>query len=412
MLTCCVLSVVIGGLLWSRKQVGRHANRLLAMLLFVNAYIYFVTVLITDGGIVYVPHLFRTAAPLNYLIGPLVFLYVRASLLSAPRPDYRRYAWLFLPALLNFIEFIPFYARSGAYKLERLNALASVQNSLFTINEGLLPPQFHLVGYSLSSLIYSLLAARLWWIYQRREGQNRHSNSVYANWLTTFVLVHVSVNLVWVIEMPFVRNAGFGNLTLNITHIIAQLTICLYVIRRPALLYGAYTLNRPEPARRGQVAAAPAAGPLPHTDEPPIIITADRSAIQGQELIASADPVELEQDIQEKLGQLEQYMASEQPYLQPRLSLADVSVATKIPPYLLSAMLNRVVGLDFRDYVNAHRVRHLCQLLEGNQYAHLTLEGISTQAGFSSKTTFYRAFQKYTGVTPAQYLLNSDLSNN
>ncbi|MBO0933723.1 helix-turn-helix transcriptional regulator [Fibrella aquatilis] len=398
MLTCCVLSVVIGGLLWSRKQANQHANKLLASLLFIYAYIYFVTVLITDGGIVYVPHLFRTAAPLNYLIGPLIFLYVRASLLSATRPHYRRYAWLFLPALLNIIEFIPFYAQSATYKLDRLQSLATVHNSLFTIREGLLPPQFHLIGYSLSSLIYSLLAARLWWRYRRQEGQNPHSNPVFANWLSTFVLVHVSVNLVWVIEMPFVRYIGFGNLTMNITYTIAQLTICLYILRRPALLYGAYTLSRPEPART----------PI----EPPTIIPADRSVIQDQDLMASADPAELERDIQDKLRQLEQYMASQQPYLQPRLSLADVSVATRIPPYLLSAMLNRVLGLDFRDYVNAHRVRHLCQLLEGNKYAHLTLEGISTQAGFSSKTTFYRAFQKHTGVTPAQYLLNSDLSNN
>lgn len=96
-------------------------------------------------------------------------------------------------------------------------------------------------------------------------------------------------------------------------------------------------------------------------------------------------------------------MTSQQPYLQPRLSLANVSVAIDIPPYLLSAMLNRVVGLDFRDYINGHRVRYLCDLLQSNQYNHLTLEGIGMEAGFSSKTTFYRAFQKHTGLTPAQY---------
>lgn len=100
---------------------------------------------------------------------------------------------------------------------------------------------------------------------------------------------------------------------------------------------------------------------------------------------------------------LEQYMTSQKPYLQPRLSLADVSVATNIPPYLLSAVLNGVLGVDFRDYVNEQRVRHLCALLQRGDYSHLTLEGIGMEAGFSSKTTFYRAFQKYTGLTPHQY---------
>ena len=100
-------------------------------------------------------------------------------------------------------------------------------------------------------------------------------------------------------------------------------------------------------------------------------------------------------------------MVNQKPYLQPRLSLADVSVATNIPPYLLSSVLNGVLGVDFRDYVNEQRVRHLCTLLQRGDYGHLTLEGIGMEAGFSSKTTFYRAFQKHTGLTPHQYALQN-----
>jgi len=398
MLTACVLSVVIGWLLWSKKRDNKLANRLLASLLFVYAYIYFVTVLITDGGIVYVPHLFRTAAPLNYLVGPLIYLYVRTSLFSAQRLDLRRFGWLLLPLVVNVIELIPFYVHSGAYKLARLKALATMPNSLFTITEGGLPTQFHLVGYTLSSLVYSVLAARLWWRYHQREVPNQHRNPVFENWLKTFVFVHLVANLIWTAEMPFLRNSDFANLTLNITYVIAQLTICLYIIQRPTLLYGVYALSRPD---------IPPIDNAQDTDnEPIIILNADRSLIGVRESTASpaTGSGELEQDIQGKLQLLEQYMRSQQPYLQPRLSLADVSVATQVPPYLLSAILNRVLGLDFRDYVNEHRVRHLCQLLESNQFAHLTLEGISSQAGFSSKTTFYRAFQKHTGSTPAQYI--------
>ncbi len=368
----------------------------MSSLLFVYAYIYFVTVLITDGGIVYVPHLFRTAAPLNYLIGPLIYGYVRSSLFSMQHLNLRRFGLLLLPFVVNVVELIPFYGHSGAYKLARLKALAAVPNSLFTITEGGLPAQFHLVGYTLSSLVYSVLAARLWWLYRQRERPNQHRNPVFERWLTTFVLVHLVANLVWTVEMPFVRNSAFANLTLNMTYVIAQLTICLYIIQRPTLLYGVYALSRPEP---------PIDNAQNPDSKPIIIVDADRSLIGVRASIAPATGSgELEQDIWEKLQSLEQYMLSQRPYLQPRLSLADVSVATQVPPYLLSAILNRVLGLDFRDYVNEHRVRHLCQLLESNQFAHLTLEGISSQAGFSSKTTFYRAFQKHTGSTPAQYV--------
>ncbi len=397
MFATCVLSVVIGGLLWFRRPVGQHANRLLALLLFVYAYIYLITVLITDGGIVYVPHLFRTAAPLSYLVGPLIYLYVRAALLSAIRPNYQLYFWLSLPAVFNFIELIPFYAQSAAYKLDRLQQIAAVPNSLFTITEGFATPQFHLIGGSVSSLLYSLLAGRLWWKYTKHEGQNRHSNPVFANWLRTFVFIHIAVNLIWVIEIPFIRDVPYGNFALNITYTVAQLTICLYIIQRPALLYGTYIL----PVTQSLTVPLADSGPI---ESPEIWVLIDESTKELPSSKVTTPPSESERDVEEKLGQLELYMIREQAYLQPRLSLADVSVATQVSPYLLSSLLNRVRGLEFRDYVNEHRVKYICHLLESEQFTHLTLEGVSSKAGFSSKTTFYRAFRKHTGATPAQYV--------
>ncbi|WP_158408781.1 helix-turn-helix domain-containing protein [Fibrella aestuarina] len=401
---CCLLSTVIGWLLWTRKQPGRHANRLLATLLFTYVYIDFVTLLITNGGIVHVPHLFRTAAPLNYLVGPLIYLYARASLLSTTRFDGRRYGWLLLPFLLNVVEFLPFYVSPATAKLARLQQLASAPNTLFTIHEGLLPPHFHLIGYSLSSFVYSLLAAGLWWTYRQREGRTPYSNPAFGNWLKTFVLIHLIVNGVWLAEIPFIRHAPYGNLILNITYLVAQLVICFYIIQRPTLLYGAFSLNGTRQPLTGNVPDSPAL--------PVVLSDAAHQAVPLPEPPRPAEGDTLEQAAADKLAQLDQYMHSQQPYLRPRLSLADVSVATQIPPYLLSAILNRVLGLDFRDYVNAHRVRHLCQLLESNQYSHLTLEGISTQVGFSSKTTFYRAFQKHMGVTPAQYMQRANAIDN
>jgi AraC-like DNA-binding protein len=404
-LSCITLSVTIGYLLWSRQHVNRYANRLLALLLFVSAYIQFVTSLITNETILDVPHFFRTAAPLNYIVGPLIYLYVRASLLSSSRFDYR-FGWLFMPALLNAIELMPFYVLSTGEKVRHIQPILSAPNSFVNITEGWLPGAVHLIGYTLSTLLYTLLAGWLLWIHLRQKGISLYNNSVYLKWIKTFVLIHLIFNLAWACIILFLQHTPYANLSLSLLRIIGQLIICVYIIQRPTLLYGAYWLEKRsgETGKPVEIPPESASYMLPAFDEQVVRPVEEIKPIDNtRKLILDNEP-----EIKEKLALLEKYMTSQQPYLQPRLSIANVSVATNIPPYLLSSLLNRVLGLDFRDYINAYRVQHLCLLLDSHQYNHLTLEGISLQAGFSSKTTFYRAFQKHTGLTPAQYCsLNS-----
>ncbi|RYC71815.1 helix-turn-helix transcriptional regulator [Spirosoma sordidisoli] len=396
-LTSSILSVLVGCLLWRKKQPSAYVNRLLSLLLLMYGYIGFIGSLLVNGGILQVPHLFRTAAPLHYMTGPMIYLYVRASLRAESRFD-RRFLWLFAPALFNAIELIPFYCQSTAYKIAHLKSLPLTSNSLARFTEGLLPPMVNTVGYTLSGIIYALLAGQLLLSYRRSQTFSRFSNPTYANWITTFVLIHVAANVVWLLIMLFVWQTPWANQAINMVFVVTQLSVCLYIIQRPTLLYGAYWFS---PADRLSPVASQTAGQ-------PVLPAPARP---GAEPIRSVRPAESasrddwEEDVQDKLRVLEQYMTTNKPYLQPRLSLTDVSVAVNLPPYLLSSMLNRVLDVEFRDYVNEYRVRYVCQLIQSNQFSHLTLEGISALAGFSSKTTFYRAFQKHMGLTPAQYSL-------
>lgn len=91
-------------------------------------------------------------------------------------------------------------------------------------------------------------------------------------------------------------------------------------------------------------------------------------------------------------------------YLDPTLTLGQLAKALGTTSGKLSATLNHGLGMSFNDLVNQYRVEEVKTKLSSDQIDQYTLLGLALDSGFSSKTTFYRAFQKFTGRTPKTYL--------
>lgn len=101
------------------------------------------------------------------------------------------------------------------------------------------------------------------------------------------------------------------------------------------------------------------------------------------------------------LTRLDNWMGSEHPYLNANLTLAQVADELKISPHHLSQLLNDNLGKNFANYLNSFRVAAAQEKLkEGTNY---TLEALGYDCGFNSKSTFYTAFKRHAGLTPAQY---------
>lgn len=92
-------------------------------------------------------------------------------------------------------------------------------------------------------------------------------------------------------------------------------------------------------------------------------------------------------------------------YLNPHLTLEDVSQELNIPKHTLSQYLNEQLGKSFTNYINAFRIEKAKQLLHTNH--NYTIEGLGYESGFNSKSTFFTAFKKHTGETPSAYRKNS-----
>lgn len=96
-------------------------------------------------------------------------------------------------------------------------------------------------------------------------------------------------------------------------------------------------------------------------------------------------------------------MAVDQIFLNPRLSIHDVSEKLEIPRRYISQVLNVHMQLSFQEFVNQYRVAAFIKSLKESNNNHLTLYGLASEAGFNSKTTFNSAFKKATGMTPLAF---------
>jgi AraC-like DNA-binding protein len=100
---------------------------------------------------------------------------------------------------------------------------------------------------------------------------------------------------------------------------------------------------------------------------------------------------------------VEQFMLAERPHLDPRLSLDDLATALGIPGRDLSQLISSSTGGNFYQFINGYRVNEARQLLGDPAERRTSVEAIGLMSGFRSRSTFYDAFRRETGQTPAQY---------
>jgi len=98
---------------------------------------------------------------------------------------------------------------------------------------------------------------------------------------------------------------------------------------------------------------------------------------------------------------LTNYMEGKKPHLDFELTLQKLAAQIEIPEKELSVLINQKIGKHFFDFINEYRIEDSKRLLIVQPQ--LTVLEILYQVGFSSKSSFYTAFKKETGLTPLDY---------
>ncbi|MGW9687296.1 helix-turn-helix domain-containing protein [Flagellimonas sp. 2504JD1-5] len=121
----------------------------------------------------------------------------------------------------------------------------------------------------------------------------------------------------------------------------------------------------------------------------------------------SASPVKYEksgltlQEAVEITNEIKIAFEQEKLYKNNAVGLADLSKCIGRDRYKVSQVLNEYMSCNFYALLNQYRIGEAKDLLLSQPF--LSVKAIMYEVGFNSKTSFYSAFKKETGLSPNDY---------
>jgi AraC-like DNA-binding protein len=325
------------------------------------------------------PHLYKSAAPLTFLIAPLGYFYVRSVLFN--EVAFKKIDLLHaLPFLFVTLNYLPFFTSSTVDKLGVLTATIEDKNIAITTQLGLLPEIVFYIALRIQAFIYLLFQWALLLQFNKafKVKEVEQQVTVVTRWLKVYTLANSAIlfSLIFVIILYFWHQSlleeGQMSQVPNYLLSFSFFVICTYLLVNPQVLNG-----------------------LPF-----VKYTKKKSELLSDELVK--EPF-IQKNYTKEIAQLEAYFTTPN-YIQPNLTISEVAVATQIPIRELSFLINSFYKQRFSDYLNDMRLAHFLTKMDLATLDIFTIETIALASGFSSKSSFYRAFKKRYKKTPTTYL--------
>ena len=323
-----------------------------------------------------------------YLIGPMLFFYVR-SILTDKSNLKKSDRWHFLPMVIFFISALPNAFLPWQEKVEAARALVEDEGFILQYHATMLsyfiPEVFIYISRLLLILIYTLWSVKIFidFLRKRKSLQVISGQHFMKKWLCLllgFMLVLVISQILNVIRA---FNMEFSDMyfTLNLMRILSILGLIGLLISPflfPAILYGLPRL------------------PEKFSGQQPVKSKANKRNDKNRQ--------NFETNYLHSIGQkVDRYMREKQPYLQSDCNLAAFSKMVNIPAHHLAYYFREERKQPFNDFRNEWRVNHAKILIEEGKANEITLEAIGTLSGFSSRNAFINDFKKSEGVSPGVY---------
>ena len=325
--------------------------------------------ILSDSGILKsLPQLNMLPVHFHFLAFPLLYIYTqKVSIIHTGKPSY----WTLIPGFLEVIAGLVLFFLPEAAKL----GLMHTEYAIF---------------YFVLGLIYTIYISMLIVLHIRahqKEVENQFSEMYRKRleWLQLFVFTSIGYHILLLINF-FVSSPHFYFVLTCINAVL------IYWISYKGIIQDHVESLYPLPEKTET-------GSRPHHHGN------QNTEIKGSEPVHEVDklPFMQREEMEEVIETIDEYINQSECYLQEDLTIVDIAEATNIHPKRISNSLNKQKGMNFNNYINKFRVEKakvlFCSTI-GNQ---LSVEGVGTESGFHSKATFYSAFKKFEGCTPANY---------
>ena len=366
-------------LLFTKNAAKSYADYVLSFLLLVHCWSVILFLILYSEYILQFPHVFKTGLPLNFLIAPFSYLYVRAVLFNEKKIQKRDLIHL-IPFVIVFINYIPFYLLPVNEKVTVIQNSLNYWPDTFKYQAGFLPENFSILFRLILAIIYLVLQWNLILSYKKvhKESSIQIQISNVLKWLKLFTITSTVIFfgiIGFMLTVFFLPSYYNDDLLMQIPSLLVSVgffVMAAYLLTHPEILSGL---------------------PFVKYKEVPSDVTNDKSYMFPY----------INEDYKLEMERIVDYFKTEKPYLNKDLNINQVSVALAIPSRELSFIINNHFGQRFNDFLNKYRIEYITKKINKEYLSNYTIEGIASEAGFASKSTFNLAFKKYHQCTPTEY---------
>ncbi|MCX6288287.1 MAG: helix-turn-helix domain-containing protein [Bacteroidetes bacterium] len=383
-----ILGFLVTFLILINLRTSNRSNLYLFFFLLINN-IYSLShyAAINSGNKYFIAIMLVHFTPLYLLLGPLFYFYVRG-VLNDDHKLSKKDLVHFIPAVIILINISPYLFYSFDQKLLFASEVIANPLNIFSNKFLLFSPTTSFISRPIIIISYIFPSAVLLYNYKLNENYKDMQSKLIFRWLFSLI----SITLLLYFAFLFFSIIGYETQSIyevktRTIYILDATAVGLILLNSslfffPNILYG-----------------------LPQLDY---------SIVKQKQLpVEIIDALKKEPKIFEisddKLNllksKIDAYLLS-LPYLNNNFTLSVMSAETNIPAHHLSYYLNEHLQINFNTWKNDLRINHVIDLIKKGSYESLTLDALSKQSGFGSRSSFINSFKLKTGLTPSEYIQN------